>query len=208
MHALGLAVSMYASACVAHRLDPAAAPWSPAVDAARPGVTAEHEAYVVRGQRPEAVRRALNHRSTWRDASGERFDGGTAWSLQWRHQFESTSSGCRIIGIQFHGAITVTTPSLRVWRVPDRKLSNRWHAYLDALWTHEQHHVARVYAAIDEAHHVVASLPEQPTCAAAGTAGNAAVQTVFAAMNIDQVAYDTETSHGQVEGAFWDVPER
>ena len=203
MHALGLVLYASHAGCAVHHLDP---PLPARGAVATPGVADMHETYTVRGRQPESVRRALNQRSTWRDATGERFDGGTTWSLHWRHTFETAAEGCRIVGLAFSGTVTVTTPSLRTWHRTDPKLGNRWTAYLVALWGHEQHHVDRVHAAIDEARAAVVQLPAQSTCAAAGTAANDAVQTVFAAMNIDQVAYDTATHHGQLEGAFWDTP--
>jgi predicted secreted Zn-dependent protease len=204
MHALGLGAAM-ASGCVLHAWDPPTVAWAQR-DAADPhSLSTLHAQYRVLGQDPQAIRRALDRRSTWFDGTGERFDGGTRWSLQWRHQFETTDAGCRVEDVVFSGEIEVTTPSLKTWRLPPTKLINRWTAYQTALWTHEQHHVARVYEAVDEAVQTVVALPAAPTCAAAGIAANDAIRVVFQAMNIDQVAYDTRTDHGAAEGAFWDA---
>jgi predicted secreted Zn-dependent protease len=163
-------------------------------------IRVDHDPYRVRGTTHDAIRRSLDRRSTYEDAQGQTWDGGTTWHFRWRWE-TAEDGGCQIVRPALTGDITVTVPALVVPRRTDAGAVDRFAAYLDALWQHEVGHVDRAARAARAGVDSRARLPPATTCAEAQAAAKSTGAAAMKALDAEQRAYDRATDHGATQGA-------
>lgn len=148
---------------------------------------AEMDFYSVHGSSAGEIRQALNQQNPV-----HHFDGYTSWQVRW-HWPGYGEADCDLAAATLETHIRVRLP---VWQPPlrpDARLLAQWNRYITALARHEQGHVQRAQAGIQQLQQVL----QTSTCLEA----EARLQAVLDTMHDADRRYDADTQHGVRDGA-------
>jgi predicted secreted Zn-dependent protease len=142
------------------------------------------------------IRRQLDRVGPISDATGQRFDALTTWSLHWSFNYNDTSGGCSVRTATIAVEAVVTLPELTAEELLTPEDFNLWQGYIGKLSAHEDAHVDIYLTAARELRDQVLQTGPMPDCHALASAleqtGNAMIQKI---LNNDR-AYDAATGHG------------
>lgn len=143
------------------------------------------------------------------DASGRRYDGLTAWSIEWTGEFrdDAVAGGpradaqrCRLDAYAVTLDLTVTLPR---WTHRDRAARaarERWDAYLAALVAHEAQHRALAVEAARQVDALLAATAPGGRCRDLQWRVEQAVNRIQRRLAVDNSLFDRRTRHGREQG--------
>ncbi|MFA6113473.1 MAG: DUF922 domain-containing protein [Sphingomonas sp.] len=148
--------------------------------------------YPVTGRDVRSIRASIAERRPT-DDRGKRFAAVTNWHISW-HWDGDGQGGCRLATTRTDFSASVRMPRLEPDQVPAAVVAD-WRRYDAALARHEAGHVRIAYQHLGD----VEAAIRNATCATADSAGHAALDRIRQA-NRD---YDSETRHGELQGAVF-----
>lgn len=143
------------------------------------------------------------------DESGRRYDGLTAWTIEWEAEFrddalpgrpQADARRCRVEAHAVTLDLTVTVPR---WTHRDRASRDaraRWDAYLAALVAHEAQHRAMAVAAARRIDALLAATAPGARCRDLQWQVQKAVNRIQQRLAVDNRLLDRRTKHGSEEG--------
>jgi predicted secreted Zn-dependent protease len=135
--------------------------------------------------------------------TGGRYDGYTAWQIQWRYDYRASGNACAIAAATVSVRTSIKLPEWRNESTAPAELRAHWRRYLQALTEHENGHRDNGLAAAREIDRGLVALPAQANCNAMGAAANAFGQGILRKYNQRDLDYDSATRHGRTQGANW-----
>lgn len=168
---------------------------NPPTPAASPEITfstASVTYYEITGQSAEDLRAQMDLYGP--TADGYKGDAAANWYITWDWPGYGTTH-CDLSQATTTLEVIVTLPQ---WEIPadaSPELKEHWQTYLNHLYQHEQGHVDLYYQYYPQVKEAI----RDATCSQADAAAQAVLETIRAADR----AYDSQTGHGQTQGAVF-----
>ncbi len=158
--------------------------------------------YQVYGYTPYEVRNQLNECGA--KSGGEAYDAYTSYYMNWAYNYKPVAGSCNIKDVTVGVQVDFFYPK---WEDPgnaEAGLAENWQRYMTNLIIHEEGHKD---LAISGAQAILDALLSLPNAASCGEDVQSLVSStgdeIFADYNARQKAYDTETNHGETQGAYF-----
>lgn len=144
--------------------------------------------YPVEGESQAALRASMdrNKRHGW--------DAYTQWRVYWTWPGRGQAR-CDMSRASLSTSLTLSFPQ---WRPPvqaEPGLVRRWDGYVAGLSRHEREHLENARAGFERIRQIIG----RGNCETA----EAEIQAVLAGMRAFDIAYDSETQHGRIQGAVF-----
>jgi predicted secreted Zn-dependent protease len=159
-----------------------------------------YDTYDVHGTSIAELRAGLR-RNGIRMNDGSTYDALTSWVVRWEYDYDRTINTCSVDDFRAVVDVTIRYPR---WISDDDTplpLTDTWDDYLHSLIRHEQGHRDIAVAAADALTRSVSALSPAATCADLDRTVEALGRSFMKRLSREQVAYDTATDHGAMQGA-------
>jgi predicted secreted Zn-dependent protease len=164
---------------------------------ATPTETLKFQTYNVKISPKQSLSNALNQASPIRQ-EGQTHHGFTTWTVSWRPQWRSDSSGrCRITTTKIQLTGTILLPKLIGGTPAQRQQFTR---FLALLRKHELNHYAFGQQAAIAGERAILALPIAPNCPTLERQVQILETQNLTTHQARNQAYDAKTNHGQTEG--------
>jgi predicted secreted Zn-dependent protease len=156
--------------------------------------------YDVRGRTLDEVRADVFQWGPYDEASGQRFAGWTAWSIQWHYDVTVDDDGCHIRDVTTSTEISYTLPRWLDEARASADLQKAWRRFHAALVGHEKGHGQLARELAGRIEKAMTLIPPKPTCEELEVEVND-LGTMMIVTDDKQAAYDRRTAHGEKQGA-------
>lgn len=159
----------------------------------------EYKYYEISPRTPYEIKPELMRRSPIRAGSGS-YNGHTAWYINWNYKTTASPYGCQLAEIQTKIHIIYTLPVLST-HVTDKKTSEVFNKFNDALTLHEKNHGKHGLTAAREMDKIFSEIQPQRNCRELGRMIDSIGQSIVRKYTLKDREYDRSTNNGETEGA-------
>jgi len=158
--------------------------------------------YRISGQTAQELRREMDRKGP-AGAGGRRFDGHTAWWVNWNYRWWEIPTECRLTAVTTRLRVSFTLPAWDQYERGSNELKQKWDRYYEALYAHEKGHREFGLRAARDIEQVIWGIGRRETCAQLEREANAAAQATLDHYIQLEKQYDIETAHGAATGAVF-----
>ena len=135
------------------------------------------------------------------DASGQKRDAVTTWTVKWSYEFDTSHERCTIASVRTTVDMRYQMPRWQDRGEITKSLQGRWDEYYAALQLHEEGHKEIAIQAANEIEEKVAKLDWQRSCGELEEEINKLANGIIESYRAKDTAYDEQTNHGRLQGA-------
>jgi len=165
---------------------------------ADPLVEIEKRFYTVNANSIQQLPTALNKATPIKQA-GKPYHAYTDSKIRWQFQWQSAESTCYIDTVTVEVKVVFTLPRLSSKSPDVERLWDRWFPMLMQHENRHKDHALNIARMIEQA---ILDLPEFSRCSELETAANRAGNRLISQLQKTDEAYDRDTQHGKIEGAW------
>ncbi len=166
---------------------------------ADPQMNIHTDFYWVTGLDAPSIRQSIQQRGP-RGVDGKPYHASTQWEIDWAYRWIESRPWCRITDVNVSIDIHYSLPKHRDLDKLSTPLKEKWAAYRDALFRHEQQHKDHGIAAAVELENKLLMLDQQYRCSELELKASAVAQAVLDKYDRLEKEFDRKTNHGINQG--------